>query len=152
MKLTLFPLLLVPFFLPPYLSWLHFWAQYLGMDCWWLQSSKFLEDDWACPPWMRQINKKQLVKILSNREVKIKCVYTRSISKSLNFTKLYRVSPVTLPKIVCLFCSSCVAPSVKKNWDSLSLFPELAVATNPLRTNLNLEWTSFFKKNKKDQY
>ena len=44
---------------------------------------------------------------------------------------LNKVFPATLPNIVCLFCSSGQAPNVKKNCDSLSLFPVLAVATRP---------------------
>ena len=52
---------------------------------------------------------------------------------------LNRVSPPTFPKMVCLFCNSGQAPSVKKNCDSLSLFPVLAVATSPRLTKRILE-------------
>lgn len=47
-------------------------------------------------------------------------------------TILKTVFPVTRPKMVCLFFNSGVGPRVKKNWDTLSLFPELAVATRPV--------------------
>ena len=40
--------------------------------------------------------------------------------------------------MVCLFCSSCVGPKVKKNWLPLSSLPELAMATKPRRQNLSL--------------